>query len=356
MQSLYDSLKLLGYKINELPNGFILAQAPNKNISLFDNKLKVIQNNLAALTQISDNLYLGRLDTKSNDKIIWFDSNSNILEKTDTLNGSNYTQRCNALIFTDSVNEYMGVYEKNLLARFKFKGEMADSLAIKTIIKNANGYKLLAFNEESRLVVVATNMRTTKYNIKHKEYIDANNHYIHKYIDKPAYTEVLLDYNQETILEVSQEEMYNDVYIDTHNLDNDTYVTVYKDTLTIVSPSKGINNTIQVDCKVNEVEFTSNDNVLSIHTAIGEQFLNIHTGEMSKQYDFIYSKLGLAYTLDKRLYAVNIETFEEELKFSGFKHITVKDNIVIVSYEDREEYFTSELKPLIHDFECKDVW
>lgn len=359
MSELYNNLKMLGYKINELPSEYLLAQAPSGSVSLFDTNLNMVQNSIKSLTQISDKLYLAELNIKSKENIVLFDNESNILESYETpIIGRKYTQGYNAVVYTDYKNTTTSVYEKDLKAQFKLSSERAlcfNKFGICPIIKHEGTYKLITFNNSKKLILIDTDLNVTNFAIDNLDYIQANNHYIHKYytnrlINATEEIEEIIDYNNNCIIRNAGK-----LHIDTVNLDNDLIVAIGNDKLTVISPSRNMKKKIQLKHLVNAINFTPNPNVIAIHTDVGEYFLNINTEKISKSFDVIYATSGLAYTIEKKLYKINLETLEEELKFSGFKHIGVNKYSIKVGYKDRYEYFRIDLKPLIHEFECTEV-
>ena len=332
MEKIYRTFKLLGYKVNDLPNGCFIVKQPNGVQSLFDKEGRIIKGNFSRIKQLSDILYFGSTDEIDKDTL--FDCNSNIVEQIDTNKGC--IDICiNCVKVFEEDKQRITIYDKNLKSKIVIYD--TEDIGVYNFIEHNCKCSVLFRDSSNHIKLADTDGNIKDMNFSFNEYENANNHYI---VTRNG-NSVVMDYKGNIINNCKK------AYIDTVNKDNDTIVTVKDKRILVSSIDREIHKVIDVEDDMYNIKFTSNMDVIILVKPHGAYALNIKTNKRTIDYERIIQNMGI---LHKNLYILDFETLEGELKIEDIDNLTVRDRMIQVEHKNRVQYYTLDFKPLIHEF------
>lgn len=341
---IYNSFKLLGYKLNELDNGYFIGKRPDGKESLFNSSGDVLISKCNSIGQVSEEIYGGFDDHTAT----WVNSKGEIIATAPTYPN---------IDMLDNFKESSSIIE--VYPEINSKTFDAYTLDGKTSFKNVTGmgYCTVQHNNELKLVYCEDinndngklKMRDTKGNIETLDvltsrYISSNNHFI-KRIDSNGYSEII-DFQGNLILK--------GVYIgiDNTNTDNDTLLILKDNAVYIKSAQQGINT---YKSNVNHATFTNNRHVIHINDNKGDYLLNIKTmqrnsSDIGIQHGFIDNELVLIKQEGKRYVGlIDLETFRVIRTVASESLNVMRDYIEIIN-DNVPTYYSFKLEPIIHEF------
>lgn len=351
MEQIYNSLHLVGYKINELSNGDFTALRPDNKQVLFNREGEVIITEFKDITQISDELY----GIEKGTNILLVNNKGEILATT---NGSyNWEDLCDR----DSQKHYVRLYhtadEDTLADIYSLDGKVCfKNVPIDAHqLINHNGTAKLVYSRRkltgTEVIFIDTKGNKEVLNIGEHNVIDANNKYINT---RAAYKEdKVFDFNGKVVYAGSS------TIIDTTNLDSDTVLILDESehNLTIFSKSCNLVNMYKFEKKPTHLQFNTYKDILYIKENDKGYFLNIKTLERTFETVDINSYHGdvVITPVEKSAWAaykVDLDTFD-------IKHIVLGENgycreSSVVVYNGQEaKHYNFDLKPILHEYDIE---
>lgn len=345
MKEIYHTFRLIGYQVNELPNGFFIAKRPYGDKILFNSQGEIVKGSFDHIIQVSDELYLGFEGTE----ILVFNSQGNTIDKVDSIYNEDflYTEYDNSNPLLVYPNEdIFSVYSCD--GKISFKDIQGFAYGI---MHNRGKTKLLYLdrecNEDGFIRTIDTEGNIETVPVEYTAYLNANNHYIKKRI--PNNLIQLIDYEGNVIY------TGNNIIIDTMNIDTDTALIVEDGHLKI---KHYITEQIDIEYKssygIEGAVFTHNKDIIHVKDTQGEYLLNIKTLQVSDYIDnmrCLYGNIVTRYK-DKQIiaYKLNLETLSLN-QIAICDKFWVEHREVVIAKHGMEQHYTLDMQPLIHDFD-----
>lgn len=351
LESIYNNLRLIGYKINELPNGCFITERPDSMKTLFDRQGNILITNCREIVPVSS-IYYHAIDNKGND--ILLNLEGELVDGGEGCEIHTERQYIQVMYWNGYKLEKNNVYESQGKVIFK---NVTQSVQY---IRLHNGeYSLISTDAEHNLGSLDRNNKYTPIPIKVKYFPSLNNHYIH-YNDSHLFSAgIVTDYDGNRIdTDNSSGEFI--VNIDTTSMQSSNYIVTEKDTnkVSIINKDKQIIKSLYVEDTI-EADFTSEPNVISIKTSHSSEYLlNIATEKRSQEYKSIYKNdfIGERFMGDCiGIVLIDRHTLQPIANVDNISDWYFQGNIIGTSRKVNNEYvpqhYTLDFKELFTEFE-----
>ena len=344
----YKAFKLIGCKVNELPNGYFIVKKPDESESLIDNKGKVILSNLKDITQISEVYYLS--DRPAKDKSHRYDTilftKDGIVESLSN-SSSSFEEWEDSFQIYDDINTTYYTYDGKAM----FKSTDTDYA---TIIKQDGQYRVVYEDKNKQSYLADLKGSIIKKLFSEKSLICANNRYL---VYRDSIGVHVVDYDNKLI--ISSNNTNTNIDINRINQD-DTNIIIIKDDLTNIINSKG---EVLFSKSNNEkynpsIEFTLYKDIVMVweNKGAGGFLLDLNTMKRTRAYTSMNkSQFVATYKVqdDKEvLDIINPETLEVRKSITGYDYFSNLDVMIqaITETEYRCDTYTYDGRQLINEF------